>query len=677
MKNKKHKKILSVAIKTIIIIILLETVLYLSGNLYKIKQKNSNNIHDDESYRILAIGDSLTYGGDNPWPNQLEEILNNRSAGKKYRVIGAGLPGGNSEKILSILDNELDEYEPDMVITMMGIIDPEPRPKIISIIMKTKTCTSGRYLAGKAGENLISLLNPSRGSEEWYINKGRKHASMGEDELAEEAFITARNINPENRNVYFELYVLYSKSGNKAGMEEAMKTLIEIYPEDRLAYENLVSLYFREQKYDLVENITKKMIELDPKDPLAYQDMVWLNIKKKDYGAAEEYSKKALECSWNKNQTYVYMMILYDKQGKKEEMEEAYAHLKELVPAQNTRKNFVIPVFYHLELDEYMDGEMIGLINLTPEEEKLSRVFRPIYNESFISDEAVASIKEYIMARPSDPRGYEFLKKQYEHNNKTEQDIEVIKKAIEFFPEEDFYYGLARKRYEEMGKESEGIALFSSIMQKYPRYFGPYNELSEMYSREGKTKEITAKIEDYLKNHKRDEEGINVKMQILLAKNYIREGRTEEFEQMAEKMGKKDKASEVNLLREVAAWLKEEGRLEESKAMFEKVKDIKEGNMKTTTKENYVLLSEKVKGRGIRLAVMQYPTLEVEDLVSYVGEDDSILFISNEDYFNEAVKNMGYDKLFIDRKHGTFGHCTDLGNRMIAENAADAILNQE
>ena len=47
---------------------------------------------------------------------------------------------------------------------------------------------------------------------------------------------------------------------------------------------------------------------------------------------------------------------------------------------------------------------------------------------------------------------------------------------------------------------------------------------------------------------------------------------------------------------------------------------------------------------------------------------DTITYISNETLFKNALKDKPYNDLFTDQFGGDFGHCTNLGNTMIAEN---------
>jgi hypothetical protein len=53
-----------------------------------------------------------------------------------------------------------------------------------------------------------------------------------------------------------------------------------------------------------------------------------------------------------------------------------------------------------------------------------------------------------------------------------------------------------------------------------------------------------------------------------------------------------------------------------------------------------------------------------------------VLFVDNEAVFKNAICNAGYNTYFIDMFGGDFGHCTSLGNRLLAENIAGVILKE-
>jgi hypothetical protein len=55
---------------------------------------------------------------------------------------------------------------------------------------------------------------------------------------------------------------------------------------------------------------------------------------------------------------------------------------------------------------------------------------------------------------------------------------------------------------------------------------------------------------------------------------------------------------------------------------------------------------------------------------------EGIIFVDNEQIFKKAVKKSGYKEYFIDMFAGDFGHCTEKGNRLLAENIANVILKE-
>jgi tetratricopeptide (TPR) repeat protein len=91
------------------------------GNL---KSQTFENNKKGSDFVILTLGESTTeYLGKESWPEQLEKILNNKSSKLKVRIINKARSGTNSAVLLSHLRAYIEEYKPDMVITMMGIND--------------------------------------------------------------------------------------------------------------------------------------------------------------------------------------------------------------------------------------------------------------------------------------------------------------------------------------------------------------------------------------------------------------------------------------------------------------------------------------------------------------------------------------------------------------------------
>src|SRR3990167_7040383 len=84
--------------------------------------RNFASIKQKGAYRIICLGESTTaLGGEDSYPSQLEKVLNQWSKEIKFSVTNKGVPGTNTTGILAQLEDNLNKYNPNMVVTMMGI----------------------------------------------------------------------------------------------------------------------------------------------------------------------------------------------------------------------------------------------------------------------------------------------------------------------------------------------------------------------------------------------------------------------------------------------------------------------------------------------------------------------------------------------------------------------------
>lgn len=99
---------------------------------------------------------------------------------------------------------------------------------------------------------------------------------------------------------------------------------------------------------------------------------------------------------------------------------------------------------------------------------------------------------------------------------------------------------------------------------------------------------------------------------------------------------------------------------------------------KDYVKQIYIDFANKLISNNITYICMSYPTMpiqQIQDFFANTSIKNKIIFVSNEENFNNALKKHPYTDLFDDAFADTFGHCTDLGNTIIAENAGNVILN--
>jgi len=116
------------------------------------------------------------------------------------------------------------------------------------------------------------------------------------------------------------------------------------------------------------------------------------------------------------------------------------------------------------------------------------------------------------------------------------------------------------------------------------------------------------------------------------------------------------------------------GKIPESESRFDKAANLEEKYLSPLTIVNYRRIKEIVLERGIKLVSVQYPLRKLESLKNILREEGGVVFVDNERTFKEAVKNESYEQYFVDNFAGDFGHFSTYGNKLIAENIADAII---
>ena len=112
--------------RIILFLIFLEMFLRLGGwmTLLIQEQQNKNNLKGVKALRIVCIGDSNTIlGGKDSFPSQLDVLLNKLDIERKYEVINKGIPAADSTIILEHVEEWVEEYKPDIVVSMMGAND--------------------------------------------------------------------------------------------------------------------------------------------------------------------------------------------------------------------------------------------------------------------------------------------------------------------------------------------------------------------------------------------------------------------------------------------------------------------------------------------------------------------------------------------------------------------------
>jgi len=348
-----RQKICLVFFGLAIFFILLEIGLNFGAFLTSSLQEHRNRILMGQRgvYRIMCLGESTTAGGEKTYPSQLQEILNQSNMGIKFIVINKGKGGIDTSVILSNLEDNLSQCQPDMVTAMMGINDePHYIPYDIITTSKPKNffksfrsyklmrllwlyiVTTFREMgiahpkeAGNISQekSACQMINSSQDdglSKEMAEPDPRELARIYREEgrfsEAEEAYKKAIQLHPEDVSAYLELGFFYGYQYKSAQAEEMFKKALELKSNDTQIYADLGCLYLGWGKLSQAEEVLEKALELDLGNKEACNNLGWAYENQRKYPQAEEMFKKILELDPNDIATYKALGWIYRNQGK-------------------------------------------------------------------------------------------------------------------------------------------------------------------------------------------------------------------------------------------------------------------------------------------------------------------------------------------------------------------------
>jgi len=305
IKTTKIQKIFLIFFGLVISLIILELTLRAFGMLF-ISIYGADNPRDwelfEDHYRILALGESTTgpYLSHPPWPEQLEIILNNNSV-KKYKVFNEGIPGTSTGFILSKLEKNLERYNPDMVITMMGINDG------VSAIIYDKSFRSKIKLFVRDFRiyKLYKFIKDSMKAKidnKKSIIKKENYPKTGLDDMS--------NADKEEVLKIKELtdQVKFSEA------EEIFWRVIRLYPDNIQMYRDFVPESIKGSTSKKAINLYKHAIEIDPGYLNHYMSLSGRYFLLGQYDDAEKVLLNALQI--NSQYVYPYLGQLYSDWGR-------------------------------------------------------------------------------------------------------------------------------------------------------------------------------------------------------------------------------------------------------------------------------------------------------------------------------------------------------------------------
>jgi len=392
-KKSTKQKVVLIIFGLLLSVVLLELGLRIGGIVFLSLQEHRNriSIRQKGTYRIICLGESTTgIGGKDSYPLQLEEILNQRDIGIRFSVINKGVSGINTAGIVSRLEDNLDRYTPDMVITMMGINDgfnslvygDIDTGRITTFLKSFRTYRLIRllqlHIINKAMEIGIYKLREKKENNTTMTNDFTRSFNFQEQEEALKKIIEE---NPENDWTYTELAWRYFINGDNDEAEKIFKKVIEENPDDCWANIGLGWRYFDQREYYEAERVVKKAIEINPNENLAYLVLAWCYKKQGKYDNAGAMFKKAIEINPDDYFTYLGLGWCYEKEGKYNKAEEMFKKAIEICPENNW--TYIKLAWCYRIQEEYDKAEEIlkKAVEIIPENDRLLNLLAKLYEE--------------------------------------------------------------------------------------------------------------------------------------------------------------------------------------------------------------------------------------------------------------------------------------------------------
>jgi len=286
------------------------------------------------------------------------------------------------------------------------------------------------------------------------------------------------------------------------------------------------------------------------------------------------------------------------------------------------------------ELGFFKPKEAIGI---NPKNDNSCLEIGRIYREQGKFSQAEDSFKEAIEFNPENDSAYFELGRLFRDQNKYPQAEDAFKKAIEINPKNGKAYFRLGWLYRDQSRFPQSEDAFKKAIEINPKNDMAYLGLGRLYRDQDKTSQAQDAFEEGVKINPEND----------------------------------------RLLGTMSAFYEKTGKPELAKEYAKKVDRVRLEYFIPTTANNFRRLKEILDQRGIRLVCVQYPMRDVQPLKEiFWGDRRGIVFVDNEKTFKELVTKYGARMYFQDMFGGDFGHCTQKGNQLLAENIATAILRE-
>ena len=461
IKTPLRIKIFLIIFGILLSFIFLETGLRFGGFVLSFLQeyKNRQTMKDRDTYRIMCLGESTTAG---QYPQYLQEILNRQNRGVKFKVIDKGRIGISTTEILNMLESNINHYQPDMVITMIGVNDrgehipyeKNSMSKAIQLLLSLRTYKLIHLLEKHMQIKIqrMGLFKPKendifQGEIQFDNKKFELKENFDEDEILEKAI----RRNPLKEDADIMLGKIYQNRRRLIHAEDIFKEAIKLNPKNASAYYELGNVYEKQSELSQAETAFRKALELNPKDTELLIALTRVYSTRGKFSQAEDLLREAITRDPDNFRLYVESARNYQNQDNYAQAEYFFIQAMKLNP--------------------YSSGIYLELERICRRQHKFA--------------EAEKWIKEALKMNPQNKFAYHQLGYLYQLQNKIPEAEDAYKQALRLNSRYvGVYLGLG-KVYQKQGKFSQAIDLFKQALRVDPRSALAFQELSFLYEEIG------------------------------------------------------------------------------------------------------------------------------------------------------------------------------------------------
>ena len=299
------KKLLSFLLGTVFLVVGLELLLAVSQWAFVRYQQAANRGlgGDPESVKVVAIGESTTaVAGDGlhhvlvpqtSYPAQLERILNARDDSRSWTVLNNGMMGGTTPAVIELLEASLVEFEPDVVIAMMGIKDSSdlllPSSQVVPELLRplrTVQLAAWLYEDVQLRRNQLptQIEHADQLSQAFKVGRRRLAKYVKETTMSRwEAY--------QGPSRELELAIHYWYIGRNAKAEALLRETIEVWGVGRNV---LARVLLTDARSDEALEVIREAIEADPEEGMYRVTLVELLAYRGQHEEADAAFEAAL-----------------------------------------------------------------------------------------------------------------------------------------------------------------------------------------------------------------------------------------------------------------------------------------------------------------------------------------------------------------------------------------------